>query len=172
MADWFNITDTQVDPDAPLTSQLGYAWRDNPIAISEGAPGAPRNQMASLPRPASGSTLRHTSTKTTDAGGPTVSWSFPVIQFGSLKVVFLSRTGGAGNLIVKRRREDAETTIDASLPLGSDVAVSFIPGDIVIITLPHSATVGTATIEIRTGASDIIPIGGDWFGNYTPNAAP
>ena len=35
MADWFNITDTQVDPDAPLTSQLGYAWRDNPIAISE-----------------------------------------------------------------------------------------------------------------------------------------
>ena len=42
MADWTNITDTSVDPDAPLTSQLAYAWRDNPIAIAEGASGAPR----------------------------------------------------------------------------------------------------------------------------------
>ena len=42
MADWTNITDTAVDPDAPLTSQLAYAWRDNPIAIAEGATGAPR----------------------------------------------------------------------------------------------------------------------------------
>ena len=42
MADWTNITDTAVDPDAPLTSQLGYAWRDNPIAIAEGAADAPR----------------------------------------------------------------------------------------------------------------------------------
>lgn len=41
MADWLNITDTQVDPDAPLTSQLAYGWRDNPIAIAEGAAGAP-----------------------------------------------------------------------------------------------------------------------------------
>jgi hypothetical protein len=42
MADWFNITDVALDPDAPLTSQLGYAWRDNCIAIAEGAAGAPR----------------------------------------------------------------------------------------------------------------------------------
>lgn len=42
MADWTSISDAQVDPDAPLTSGLGYAWRDNPIAIAEGASGAPR----------------------------------------------------------------------------------------------------------------------------------
>lgn len=48
MADWFNITDTQVDPDAPLTSQLAYAWRDNPIAIAEGAAGAPLIQPRAL----------------------------------------------------------------------------------------------------------------------------
>jgi len=35
------ITDSQVDPDAPLTSQLGYQWRDNPIAMAEGSAGAP-----------------------------------------------------------------------------------------------------------------------------------
>lgn len=42
MADWITIVDTQVDPDAPVTSELGYAFRDNPIAIAEGATGAPR----------------------------------------------------------------------------------------------------------------------------------
>jgi len=48
MADYVAITDTQVDPDAPLTSQLAYQWRDNPIAITEGAAGAPRNRPLSL----------------------------------------------------------------------------------------------------------------------------
>jgi len=42
MPDYNAILDTQVDPDAPLTSQLGYQFRDNPIAIAEGAAGAPR----------------------------------------------------------------------------------------------------------------------------------
>jgi len=35
------ITDSQCDPDAPLTSQWAYQNRDNPIAMAEGSPGAP-----------------------------------------------------------------------------------------------------------------------------------
>lgn len=42
MADWRNISDTEVDPDAPVTSELAYAFRDNVIAVTEGASGAPR----------------------------------------------------------------------------------------------------------------------------------
>ena len=41
MADFTVIPDTAIDPDAPLTAQLAYAWRDNPIAIAEGAISAP-----------------------------------------------------------------------------------------------------------------------------------
>lgn len=48
MADWTSIADTEVDPDAPVTSELGYAWRDNPIAIAEGALGAPRVEGRAL----------------------------------------------------------------------------------------------------------------------------
>jgi hypothetical protein len=48
MADWTVISDSALDPDAPLTSELAYAWRDNPIAIAEGAVGAPRIQFAAL----------------------------------------------------------------------------------------------------------------------------
>lgn len=42
MADWKQIPDTDVDPDAPVTSELMYALRDNPVAIADGATGAPR----------------------------------------------------------------------------------------------------------------------------------
>lgn len=41
MTTYITILDTQVDPDAPITSGLGHQFRDNPIAISEGASGAP-----------------------------------------------------------------------------------------------------------------------------------
>lgn len=41
MADWRNISDTEVDPDAPVTSELAYAFRDNVIAMAEGASGSP-----------------------------------------------------------------------------------------------------------------------------------
>jgi hypothetical protein len=36
------ILDTQLEPDAPLTSQLMFQMRDNPIAIAQGLAGAPR----------------------------------------------------------------------------------------------------------------------------------
>lgn len=48
MADWKTIPDTDVDPDAPVTSELMYALRDNPVAIAEGAVGAPRVMGVSL----------------------------------------------------------------------------------------------------------------------------
>jgi len=42
MTDYTVIANTQVDPNAPITSELMTALRDNPIAIAEGAVGAPR----------------------------------------------------------------------------------------------------------------------------------
>lgn len=46
MADYNGILDTQLDPDAPITSELGYQLRDNPIAIAEGSSGAPLVEVA------------------------------------------------------------------------------------------------------------------------------
>ena len=48
MTDYTTITDSQVDPDAPLTSGLAYAWRDNTIAIAEGSLNAPKVVSAAL----------------------------------------------------------------------------------------------------------------------------
>ena len=44
MTDYIGITEAQSNPFAPLTSELVKQLRDNPIAIAEGATGAPRVQ--------------------------------------------------------------------------------------------------------------------------------
>jgi hypothetical protein len=42
MTTYTAITDAEIDQDSPLTETLATKWRDNPIAITEGAAGAPR----------------------------------------------------------------------------------------------------------------------------------
>lgn len=48
MTDYISITEAQTDPGAPFTSDLAKQYRDNPIAIAEGATGAPRVQGIAL----------------------------------------------------------------------------------------------------------------------------
>ena len=42
MADWTTIPDSSIEPGKPIRSIDGLALRDNPVAITEGATGAPR----------------------------------------------------------------------------------------------------------------------------------
>jgi len=44
MVEYIPIDDSEIEPEAPLVSSLGVRWRDNPVAIARGAPGAPRIQ--------------------------------------------------------------------------------------------------------------------------------
>ena len=48
MADYRQITVGETLPDAPVTSDLMSALADNPVAIAEGASGAPKVQAAAL----------------------------------------------------------------------------------------------------------------------------
>lgn len=48
MADWTNIANNEIDGDSPITESLMTALRDNPVAITEGASGAPKIQSAAL----------------------------------------------------------------------------------------------------------------------------
>ena len=54
MADWTTIPDASLEPGKPIRSVDGLALRDNPVAIAEGAAGAPRVQMAALQGPTAG----------------------------------------------------------------------------------------------------------------------
>ena len=44
MADWTTIPDSSIEPGKPIRSIDGLALRDNPVAIAEGAAGAPKIQ--------------------------------------------------------------------------------------------------------------------------------
>jgi len=48
MTSYIEITDGETDPGAPATSELAKKWRDNPIAMAEGAVGAPRIEFAAM----------------------------------------------------------------------------------------------------------------------------
>jgi len=48
MADWTNVPDTSLEPGAPAKGRDMRFLRDNPIAIAEGASGAPRIQTAAI----------------------------------------------------------------------------------------------------------------------------
>lgn len=48
MTDYIPITEAETDPEAPSTSSLWKRWWKNPIAMFEGAAGAPRLQNAAL----------------------------------------------------------------------------------------------------------------------------
>jgi hypothetical protein len=48
MATWTTLPDASLEPGKPIRSIDGLALRDNPVAIAEGAAGAPKIQTAAL----------------------------------------------------------------------------------------------------------------------------
>lgn len=84
MADWTNIADSSVDPDAPVTSELAYAFRDNPVAIAEGAVGAPRVSRLAI------------KSSTTSLAGNVSGQSFVNINLGAF--AFFPNISGASPL--------------------------------------------------------------------------
>lgn len=98
MADWTTIADTQVDPDAPVTSELGYAWRDNPIAIAEGASGAPRITHSALLAPVAGTAytvLPYTNLNVTTASPTSTYVSRGVCIRGGVVTVTVTNNSGS-----------------------------------------------------------------------------
>lgn len=59
---WTNIPFVDVDADSPITEQLMVALRDNPDAIANGDPGAPKVQQAGIANAAVGRAQLETST--------------------------------------------------------------------------------------------------------------
>jgi hypothetical protein len=57
MADWTNIPNSSIEPGKPGRSIDALALRDNPIAIAEGAPGAPPIETNALRNPTAGNTV-------------------------------------------------------------------------------------------------------------------
>jgi len=147
MADWFSIPDVSLDPDAPLTSQLAYAWRDNVIAVTEGATGAPRVQIGALMRPTSGATyiLSRMRDMVGSISGAYNSEVLHVGVNGDVRATFdWTQGNGTGTnqiqLIVEGTSETIEYTTTAPGSGSATVNFSVVRGDMVYIRITSGAS--------------------------------
>ena len=102
MAEYIPINPTEVEPEAPLTSSLAARWSNNPIAIAEGAPGAPRIQTAALAdsavnnsKLASGAVSSNKVAWVSTVGSWTLSGEGSLVIPAGLYLFFLKGIGGA-----------------------------------------------------------------------------
>lgn len=167
MTDYTTISDTSVDPDAPLTSQLAYAWRDNPIAISEGANGAPRIYMTALQNPSVGSVARYRNNTVQQWSGTTYSvvMTFAFIQSGTVRIDLSHRKdSGTASLVVVNKSNESGTTAVASWSetagtwTNRTVDVTVAIGD--RIDIAHAGSGGSDDIEI---ANIVIKTNGEYL---------
>jgi hypothetical protein len=140
MADYIAVTEAQSNPFAPVTSELVKQLRDNPIAIAEGAAGAPRNFLGSLERLQAGNEIRSRDDSSESFGaGANIPFgrSFSFIQHGTIRATITVTSGsGTRSVNIVRRRNNSDTIIstlsDTNGTLTADVDV--IPGDTVGFT--------------------------------------
>lgn len=152
------ISDTSLDPDAPITSALGYAFRNNPIAIAEGASGAPRVRIGALQRLSAGTNVRIRRDNPASSTSGT-ALDFALLQSGEIRITFDRRNAGT-TITLTRIRGTTSVVIyngDPDTPQTFDVSV--LPGD--VITLKWTGSIssqGIINARMSTGGEDYFPI--------------
>lgn len=163
MADWTTIPDTSLDPGAPARSIDAKALRDNPIAIAEGADGAPRIASASVGLLQAGDTILCNlliGTATPGAASypevgigsvPGRSYSITVISSGVVRVYFQHRRPGSSlesnaRVLLNGVTVQSWSTTSSSFQT-RQVDVSVSPGD--MITVQHASASELRSVQLR-----------------------
>lgn len=169
MTTYTAIADTEIDAESPLTEEVMTRVRDNPIALAEGATGAPRIWGSAIARPQDMPTLTVTAantvscaancdftagtTSTTNNDNPhTVVAATWVLQSvtGTVRVsATLTSVGGGSNTVrasawkngvQQGANQDTNSTSGVSVTFD----VSAVPGDTVQIR--HAASIGASEL--------------------------
>ena len=186
MADYIGITEAQSNPFAPLTSELVKQLRDNPIAIAEGAEGAPRLYLRTLEQPEVGDEIQASVDEVVRIfeTGFIAVMTFGFIQSGNVRIsAEVRQSGGAStgtnHRIVRRRGRESTTlaeyvtTGSTWVPVSADFAV--LPGDVITFEVRRqSETIQSETrlLRLKTAGQDLWPAPvymGDFV--FTPRAA-
>jgi hypothetical protein len=180
MADYIEILDTQVDPDAPITSSLGYQFKNNVLAIAEGSVGAPRIQLnGAIERLNVGSDIRYSNNNvfTTQSQSEVDVASITIMQAGTARFTLAHKGNGATSTARIKKTRDSTETIEATFSTASGsyvtetVDIDLLAGD--VITYAHRRSGGSAVdidmtaLTLRTGGADLIV--GDGMGGFIRN---
>lgn len=169
MTSYLTITDSEVDPDAPLTSGLGYRWRDNPIASFEGAPGAPRLAIDALENPTLGDVVRYSDASTYSSGtGFTYvpTWKYLFVQTGEVRLTFTQTpAGGSTSDLQLVLNGSVLTTYSTSTTAARSIDLTIAKGDTLLIQHRANNASNAASlslIRLKTAGENLWP-----FSPYT-----
>jgi hypothetical protein len=164
MADYTEILDDELVPDAPITSLLGFRFRDNPIAIAEGAADAERIRVGAMQRLTAGTNIRSRADAVVEVtAGTGVGHSFAFAQAGTIRVTFEHDTTGLSAEVNVTRIRNGTATVIATYGTTAgytarSVDVSVLPGDNVqIIAIATSASNFLRNMRFQTGGEDLFP---------------
>lgn len=157
-----SLTDVNLSHKQPWTIQKARATRDNPIAMMEGADGAPRLQLAALPRLVAGGTTRSTASVSAPGAGTqayATVHSFGFSQGGTIRCRFQS-SGSSFETRFRRTRAGSTSTLSSPTTSDTTVDVSVKPGDIVTIQYRDGFNAATLTGTFSTDGVDLWPSSG------------
>lgn len=168
MADWTNLPNAAVGVGGLPSGTTVTALRDNPIALAEGKPGAPRILLPALEEIAAGTTIRSRIDAEVSAVGEITGHGFAFIQRGSVRVTFEHGTNAGsilnvGNAELVRIRNGSETVLathDNTISYVSRTAdVSIIPGDFVFVRngFSPSVTYYLRNVRFQTSGANLWP---------------
>lgn len=172
MTTYTAIADTEIDAESPLTEELMTRVRDNPIALAEGATGAPRIWGSAIARPQDMPTLTVTAadtvsvyfncdytagtTSTTNNDNPhtvvAATWVLRSVT-GTVRVSATQTTDDSGNNVSASAwkngvQQGATQTTSSTSGLAVTFDVSAVPGD--TIQLRHAVVFGTSPVSQLT----------------------
>jgi hypothetical protein len=161
MATWTTLPDASLEPGKPIRSIDGLALRDNPIAIAQGAAGAPKISLLALETITPGAVVRsrYDEQVQTDTASFAIIASLGFIQTGTLRFTWEHRglfgSFNESTTQIARHRNGVEATIvsfttSSKSFVSRSVDVSVIPGDTLIFAhnASASATPGGSFISI------------------------
>jgi len=153
MTSYIAITDTETDPEAPLTATLAKKWRDNPIAITEGATGAPKIRRNAIQEFAVGNTVfyRKDAVQSATVGAYSETSNYTFVQAGVIRVTLEHRntTGTARNQIVLIRAGVEYVLVVWDATFGATYTARSL--DVAVI---HGDIVVTRAIAITSGTTE------------------
>lgn len=139
MTTYVAIPNGDIDQDSPGTQPLFTALRDNPIAITEGAAGAPRNTDASLSTTATTTGRDWISNRLALFGGQNVgSCAFAATNNSTTTVAFGATT--AGSTLQPAGFVESNLNVSGSALSGTWLCLGYKPPRVVNNAAFHEAT--------------------------------
>lgn len=163
------IANSEIDPESAIVEELFRKFRDNPIAMAEGALGAQRIYIGALQRLAAGTVVRSRKDATQNRSDTSYArvYGFAFLQAGTVRVVFEYRRDTCTSMDIRLRRTRGESTTTlgswntSSTSFQSQtVDASVLPGDDLFVEAQCSGggvTYEVRNIRVQTNGEDMYP---------------